>query len=158
MAETKSKQAEVMVSMLNFQSGIYQNAYEDLTNEKSFERPGENSNHINWLLGHILTCRYMLANICGVEEQDPYNRMYFPALDSSNDYKTLDEIKSHWNGISEKLVKAISELSDEELHAEIPNMGTKFDLINFFIYHEAYHLGQIGYSRKLVGLPAMKSN
>ncbi len=158
MAETKSKQAEVMVAMLNFQSGIYNNAYEELTNEKSFERPGKNSNHINWLLGHILTCRYMLANICGVEDQDPYNKMYFPKLEEANDYKTIEEIKSHWEGISNKLVNVISELTDEELHTEIPNMGTRYDLINFFIYHEAYHLGQIGYARKLAGLRAMKSN
>ena len=62
---------------------------------------------------------------------------------------------SVWAGAGEQLMKRYEELTGEELSAKAPRDFPVPDktirgAINFLAYHEAYHVGQIAYIRKLL--------
>ena len=151
-----SKTAEAYVSIFQLQNGIFENAMNGIDDEVALQRPG-NVNHINWLLGHVTTCRYMLANQIGLKIEDPYGKLYFSAISDEAEYPNLEAISKSWDTITPKLLDFIGNLNEVDLEREIPGNGVEIkNLIAFFSYHEAYHLGQIAYARKLLGVTPMK--
>jgi uncharacterized damage-inducible protein DinB len=155
---TLMSKAEVFSNMFQFQSSIFHNALVQLTQEDSLKRPSPQSNHINWLLGHIVHCRYMIAGMIGVKAENPFGNRYWTPIDDAS-YPTLREIVETFPIISEKLLDRLSGMTNEDLEVSpAPGQPSWSDIVSFFVYHEAYHLGQIGYARKLIGLEAMKSN
>jgi uncharacterized damage-inducible protein DinB len=157
---TKSGQLkqEVYRSMFEFQSGIFQNALEGLSESNVLTRPSPHANHINWLLGHLLHCRYMLAGMIGAQVHNPFEEMYWNSIEDKS-YPKLIEIISRWPEATEKLLSRLSEMTDAELEARTATeKPTLEEMVSFFAYHEAYHLGQIGIVRKIIGLDAMKSH
>jgi uncharacterized damage-inducible protein DinB len=113
---------------------------------------------MNWLLGHLATCRLMLLNLIGGSEVDPYFNIYFKTITRETTYPTLSKIKENWDFGTRLLTQRIDGIAEEEMETQIPGKGgTPKDFLSFFIYHEGYHLGQIGYVRKFLGLPVLKS-
>jgi hypothetical protein len=100
----------------------------------------------------------MLLNLLGGKEADPYFNIYFKALSTDTKYPEIAEVKNNFENATKLLIEKIECISEEEIENEIPGKGGRpKDFISFFIYHEAYHLGQIGYARKFLGLPVLKS-
>ena len=159
MTEQKTNaKASLLGGMFVFHDRIFHNAFENLTEALALRRPSENSNHSNWVLGHILHCRYMLANMLGLEAVDPFGEIYWTGIEN-REYPTIAEISGHFPKISGKLMDKLSAMDDAELDARpAPDKPCLTDIVSFFVYHEAYHLGQLGYARKLIGLEAMVSH
>jgi len=157
-AAKNNLKGDTFSGMFQFQSGIYDNAQVDLTEEVALKKASQNSNTINWLLGHILHCRFMLAKMIGVKVENPFGETYWGPLQDKK-YPKVKEVVSHFPAVSKKLTSRISSMTNEELDAR-PAEGqpSLADIISFFAYHEAYHLGQIGFARRAIGLEAMKSN
>ncbi len=159
MIEQNTKvKAELFATFFQYQAGIFQNALMELTEENVLKRPSDRSNHINWILGHILHCRYMLAGRLGLDVESPFGDTYWKAIEDKK-YPKMEEVVNDFPKISEKLIQQIKSKSDEELdHRAAQDQPSLADMLSFFSYHEAYHLGQIGYARKIIGLEAMKSH
>ncbi len=150
--------AETFTKMFQFQEGIYNNAFSDLTDEVALERPSKRSNHMNWLLGHILHCRFMLGNMIGIEAKNPFGNVYWDAIEDSA-YPSIKEMLAEFPQISKKLEERLSHMTDDELNSKPnPDRPAPAELVSFFVYHEAYHLGQLGYARKIIGMEPLKSH
>lgn len=157
--QTQITTASAYTDMLNMQAGIFNNAFDGINDKDALKRPNDQVNHINWLLGHLTTCRYMLLNLIGGNASDPNFNIYFKAIADETKYPALKEIREHWEKVSSVLIEKIESISEEEMETEIPGKGGRpKDFISFFTYHEAYHLGQVGYARKFLALPVLKSN
>ncbi len=155
---TTNKKAGVYAAMFRFQEGIFNNAFDNLTQEDALERPSERSNHLNWLLGHILHCRYMLAGMVGVQLENPFGNLFWEPI-ADREYPGIDKIRDSFPVISEQLLTILSAFTDEELDAiPAPDQPSLSEIISFFAYHEAYHIGQLGYIRKFIGMEPLKSN
>lgn len=159
MIEQKTNtKAKIFGGMFKYQGGIYQNALKDLTDERALKRPSDKSNHTNWLLGHILHCRFMLANMIGVKTENPFGKMYWNAIVDKG-YPTVKEVVDNFLKLNDELLDKLDGMSDSELDAKpAADKPSLTDVISFFVYHEAYHLGQLGYARKIIGLEALKSH
>jgi uncharacterized damage-inducible protein DinB len=150
--------AGALIALLKQQEGIFYNAYEGISHEDSLKKPKGSANNINWYIGHVTTCRYMLAGLLGCAIKDPNNSKYFKSITDDN-YLPLESFKKDWAEVTEVLLEKLNSLSGEELSKQIEGQNAApIDYISFFIYHEAYHLGQIGLTRRLLGLPIMKAN
>jgi len=157
--QTISAIATIYIELLEMQAGIFNNAFKGINDSDAMLRPNDKVNHINWLLGHLTTCRFMLYNLLGGNETDPHFNLYFKPISSSANYPDLQTTKSNWERITKLLLCKVESFSDDEMEKELPGKdGRPKDFLSFFIYHEAYHLGQIGYARKFLGLPVLKSN
>ncbi len=155
---TANKKAGVYTAMFRFQEGIFNNAFDNLTPEDALERPSGRSNHLNWLLGHILHCRYMLAALVGVQEQNPFGALFWDPI-TDVEYPSMEDIRATFPVISEKLLSKLVAFTDEELDAKpVQGQPSLSEIISFFTYHEAYHIGQLGYVRKFIGMGPLKSN
>ncbi len=73
-------------------------------------------------------------------------------------YPELSVIRGAWAEVGAVLTTRFEELTDAELRAPAPLSLPTPDrsvrgAIAFFAHHEAYHLGQMAYIRKWLGLP-----
>lgn len=158
MSNTSSPAAVAAIPLqsLQLQNGIFQNALQDITDEQALFRANDQSNHLNWVLGHLVTCRYMLANSLGLELKDPNGKLYFQPI-GAYQYTSLAAIEQQWQNVSGHLLPHLKGLSNEMLGSVIDDQGTsRLSILLFYIYHEAYHLGQIGILRKILGLSPMQ--
>ena len=151
-----------LIEQFNMQTRLFDNCIEGFSRDFD-KRPNERTNHAAWLAGHIVSTRINIANMIGVEYKNPYNDLYsdFKPLDKSAKYPSLKEVKKNWDEISPKFSAKLIELDDKFLSAPAPfklpiGDGTMTGVLAFFSHHEAYHLGQLGTTRKYFGFEGMK--
>jgi hypothetical protein len=58
--------------------------------------------------------------------------------------------------LTKRLQAKLATLKEDELAApvtgvKLPNVNTVVDALAFFAFHEAYHVGQLGYVKKAIG-------
>lgn len=154
METVATKVTSPVVQSLQMQQAFYAKALAGIKDEDASKRIDQ-GNHISWLAGHIVSCRYMLLGMLGVQEQEPYPLHYAGLKRITKEaYPTLDDLQQDMPAISEKLTHRLLAMSEEELNADFHG-GKLLDVVLFFVYHEAYHIGQIGMLRKHWGYPAL---
>lgn len=153
---------EILVNIFELQTRLFKNVLAGIKNEDASERINEKVNHIAWLAGHLVSARYMIAGLVGLQEQEPYPDIFGHGKGIQEvEYPAIEELVKDWQPISEKLLNRLKTISDEELSAKSPIQVPIGDAslkgtITFFAHHEAYHIGQIGILRKYVGKDAME--
>jgi uncharacterized damage-inducible protein DinB len=139
-------------------NSLVSRAITGLSEDELWHRPAESSNPMFWLLGHIVHTRGALLRMLG----EPYRTGWGDrfqrgaALKSRADYPALDDVERVRAETIERLLARLSALSEEELTREatgpaLPASKTLGDQVAFLGLHEAYHVGQLGYIRKLLG-------
>jgi len=152
---------ESIYNMFKFNTQVFEQVLEGLTEDHEHARPIKRANSVNWVAGHIVRYRYSIANLLGVDAESPWGELYRKGTEATNGdkYPSLDEIRAAWKDISAKMLKAIKEAEEETLTKVPP--WTKPGLENsirgtvtFLAFHESYHLGQLGFLRKFHDLDA----
>ena len=126
-----------------------------ITHEDSLIQPRPFGNCINWIMGHLVCQRNSILTlvgekpIWGATETELYRRGTPPITDG---VKALPfgRIMDDLDRSQELLLPAIGRLTEEQL-AQADDRGTLEDKLGFLHFHEAYHAGQIGLLRRLVG-------
>jgi len=139
-------------------TGLLPRLVEGISDEHTMTRPQEIGNSINFIAGHVAATRSFLAGTLGVEVEYPWAELYeYGAQVSADvDYPSMAEILQVWQALSAKLVAHLDAMTEDDLSAESdyqsPSMEkTNRGAIAFLSFHEAYHLGQIQYLRRLLG-------
>lgn len=138
---------------------MFEKTLDGFDDARQFERPGDKANSVNWIAGHMTTSRYGVAAALGLEDKCPWGDLYNVAVeaDKPSKYPPLEEIKAAWGDISAKILKGFEEVSEDQLagkptweppEVEQSNRG----VVAVLSLHENYHMGQLGYLRKLHGL------
>jgi len=142
-----------------FIHSFFNNAIDGITTEDSTKRMNENINHIAWLTGHIVSCRYMLCGMLGVQVSEPYPELFgnLKTIQEDVTYPSLTELVNVLPEITEQLISKLNSMSEEDFRKDAFG-GKLIDIVLFFTYHEAYHIGQIGILRKALGYEAIKHN
>jgi hypothetical protein len=128
-----------------------------ITPEESFFQPQQAGNCVNWVLGHIVSTRNQVMKIIGEspiwteEEAAPYRRGSVPLTDESLALP-LSRMLTDLLASQEKLLTKLQSISPEELRAPFEN-GTRCEQLAIIQFHEAYHAGQLGLLRRLIGKP-----
>jgi uncharacterized damage-inducible protein DinB len=144
--------------MFRANTDIITKAIADVRPEDWFRTPGDDSNHLMWLLGHVVVHRgYVLKNL-GREWDRPWASLFARGTERMDEaqYPTVDEMRSAWNEISEQLKAALREAPDEVLAKPAPEGPPSFDkkmsgTVAFFAFHDTYHTGQVSFLRKWLG-------
>lgn len=148
-----------LIGNFQMQGAFFKAAIAEFTSEQQSQSTSPNTNHSAWLAGHIVSCRYMLTNLLGTSVTEPYPDLFanLKGIDSSADYPLITELTHTWDDISHQLNTTIEQLNTDTILGASPmGEGTILDIIQFFTYHEAYHIGQIGMIRKHLGLSTIK--
>jgi uncharacterized damage-inducible protein DinB len=132
----------------------------DVTHNESLISPSS-GNSMNWVLGHILVSRGTILSMLGEKsvlsdiQSMPYQRGVTP---NKGDYlMPRDALVERLNVSQERIIGGLEDktpewLSSSESDKEIEwQQQPKRDQLLFLHFHEAYHTGQTGLLRRIIG-------
>ncbi len=130
--------------------------------ETSLVAPERGGNNLNWVLGHILATRNGIFKLFGIEpfwsdeQSAPYGRGSEPV--TADRAMPLEELLAEFDRSQANLMALVSGLTPERLAEPLaepnPILGdTLGTAMTAYCFHEAYHVGQTGILRRVVGLP-----
>ena len=136
----------------------------DINHQESLEQPRPEGNCLNWIAGHILASRASILNTLGEQpflsdaEEKPYRRGSAP-LKPGDECVDFDKLRAGLMESGGAIVNKLKSLADDYIEAEIDpkevpiptEEPTRNGLLTFLLYHEAYHVGQLGFGRRLLG-------
>ncbi len=133
-----------------------------LGHEDALVTAEEGGNCINWVLGHMVNTRnVMLARIGAAPVMDEAGRALYgrgsKPLSPGSDHPTLDTLVELLEASQKTLMEGIASLDEAALAQEIPELfdDTKTETcanqLATLLFHEAYHAGQIGSIRRVLG-------
>lgn len=133
-----------------------------ITHEESMTQPRPGGNCLNWVVGHLLwTYDYNLP-VLGqepVREEDALKRYARGASPLQHPDEAVDfqELLTAWEEAAERIDTGLKNLTAEILDqqaGQIPGDDSEETVrsrINGVLFHQAYHVGQTGLLRRIVG-------
>jgi hypothetical protein len=140
-------------------TNLFIKAMADVEAQRAMTRPGPVSNPLLWLAGHTTHFRTRILTLLGVPRDFPWGSVFDTGakVGPPDIYPAPEEILAMWEELSELLMERLSALTEEDLAApptsRVPTTdATLRGAIGYFSLHEAYHVGQMGYVRKWLGM------
>ena len=133
---------------------------EGVSDDESLLQPSPAANCMNWILGHIVRHRNLILKYAGGEPVVPearitrYDKGSAPMTDAG-DAIAFSELLASYRQSHERLTARLAILSPERLaetagDAKEPDK-TVAQMLAGLMFHEAYHAGQLGILRRLIG-------
>jgi len=119
----------------------------DITHEESLIVPAGGGNSLNWIVGHIIVSRDDIRELIGLDrlcgdDMKMYDRDTEPVSpDKFMEFGKLLEMFNDGESILEEKLKNTDLREDNE----------KYRMVTFLAFHEAYHVGQTGILRRIIG-------
>jgi uncharacterized damage-inducible protein DinB len=132
---------------------------EGVSEEDARKRPTGGGNSINWVVGHIISSRQGVLTLLGAEPTWPRETTDAYARGTSGDIPAaaelpLSRLLEDLSATTPIIVERLEALSGEELAAPSSNPEqTLGQRLAFLVFHESYHVGQLGLLRRLIGKP-----
>jgi hypothetical protein len=133
-------------------------SFAGLTPEEWLRRPGESSNHLLWIVGHVIWARTSVLGLLGVQWTKPWAQLFSRGakLGDAAQYPTPEEMAAAWQECAAALTSGFEQVSAETLSAPAPPRIPTFDgkvggTVGFLGMHESMHAGQAAYLRTWLG-------
>ena len=133
-----------------------------LTDEECWRQPEGGGNPIMWLVGHATISRAHLLARLGHEYDHGLGTFFDRGArpQASSAYPSRAAIEAAWQETRGRMRDAFSALTDERLSAvpsgnPLPGVTNIAGGIAFLAFHESYHVGQMGYLRRMLGHPGV---
>lgn len=148
---------------LGFTYHVINSNLDGITQDESLVQPSVHGNCLNWVLGHIVASRNSWLELLGKEpiwgedEGKRYARGSAPISSNGDEGLPFDRLRADFLNTQELLLAGLGEVTAEQLTAPAPfsPTGNKDEtvgsLIAALMFHEAYHSGQIGVLRRIIG-------
>lgn len=164
METPASPKLDIIIPAYRMHSQSFFNALDGITEADALKRIDQKTNHVIWMAGNLVNCRYWMASLVGITDRDPHEEFFHEGktLDENLHYPLMEELKRSFSDISPKVYGRLLTATDEDLQRPSPmGMGIPFveenvlNMIGMCIGREDYLLGQIGLMRKILGLKGM---
>jgi hypothetical protein len=125
-------------------------------------RPGPSSNPMLWVAGHLVQSRTQLLRAFGPPRQLPWENLFATGslVGDALIYPSIGEVEAVWRSASQELMRRLESAPPNRFDEPAPDWLVTRDhtlggAINYAVYHEAYHIGQLGFIRKWLGHDAV---
>jgi len=156
-------QLQPLAAIFELDTTLLRNCVGDLTDAQANHRLLGGGNSIAFLVAHMADARYYLAGVLGAPLDNPLSPALAEArsVDDVVHMPPLAELLDAWDDVSRHLSQVFQGLTSARLGAvsplEVPIPGgTVLHAIAFLAQHDSYHLGQVSFLRRQLGLPAMR--
>ncbi|HKF68123.1 MAG TPA: DinB family protein [Vicinamibacterales bacterium] len=130
--------------------------------EDLWKRPTPQNNSMLWIYAHMATVRARMLNVLG-DAYDPGLGDTFgrgAQVQDSESYPTREKIIEVSREVNARLFAKLATVGEAELSRKAtgpmpPSVQTVGDQLAFFALHDSYHVGQLAYVRKALGLPGV---
>lgn len=123
---------------------VFKITFEGITHEESL-REMHNCNSANWILGHLVFIRNNILSQLGLPPiaDEKMKEVYGRGVIKPDMSKAvpLNMLKKMYEQSQPAIMQGIEKVKDEAALEQLTSLG----------FHEAYHLGQIGLLRKMLG-------
>lgn len=144
--------------MFKFNTDIVNKAIADVGADDWFRKPSDDSNHLMWVMGHLVVHRGQTLKTLGVD----WNAAWAPLFSrgsarvADSEYPTAEEMRAAWNRVSSELSAALRNSPADVLAKAAPSGPPTFDgktsgTVAFYAFHDTYHVGQVSFLRKWLG-------
>lgn len=144
--------------MFKFNTDIVNKAIVDVGSEDWFRKPGDDSNHLMWVMGHIVVHRGRTLKTLGLDWDASWAPLFARGSEriADGEYPSTQEMLDAWNQVSAELAAALGSAPTEVLAKTAPTGSLSFDgktsgMVAFLAFHDTYHTGQVSYLRKWLG-------
>lgn len=144
--------------MFRANTDIINKAIADVRPEDWFRKPGDDSNHLLWLLGHVVVHRGHVLKTLGVQWDSTWAPLFARGSQRVDEaeYPSVDEMRAAWEQISAQLKTALRDAPEDVLTKPAPEGPPSFDkklsgTVAFYAFHDTYHTGQMSFLRKWLG-------
>ena len=113
---------------------------------------------IAWVVGHMLHYRCNIMKLLGHEQDDPFTVFGEEGASAGDAYPDVSSLRESWRTTSKAVHDVLCNATDEQIMApqggaDSPHGEKKvLDTLVFYMWHEAYHMGQLGTLRTQFGL------
>lgn len=160
-----AKTLAIVIPAYRMHSQLFNNMLDGIREEDAQKRIADKTNHFTWMVGNLVNCRYWVAGVLGIPEEDPNDGLFRDAraLDVAAVYPTLDALKAQWHTISPPLYQRLLAVEEAELsEAYAFGMDTpyveenKLNMVGMGLDRESYLFGQLGLMRKALGYEGVR--
>ena len=150
-----------LADLFRLNTKLFRNTLVGLDEVDGTARPNEHTNSAAFLGGHLVETRAWMGRYLGLDTKAPFGGglEHATSLDQIEALPTLSEIRSEWETLSELVSACLDDLTEERLSGtggqKFPGVAPMLGGISFLLQHESYHIGQLAYLRKYLGLPPM---
>ena len=148
----------IIRGMFKTNADIFETVTQAVPQEQWLTRPSNDSNHLTWVVGHVVVHRAIVAEMLGAEWSAPWRKLFSRGakLVPPDQYPKADELRRAWIEVSEKLSTCFSNATEEDLAKPapqgVPTMDGKIGgFVAFLCLHETFHVGQLSYLKKFLG-------
>lgn len=151
-----------LVDLYNLNTNLVNKTLKDLADDVAHKRVNETGSSLHWIIGHIANSRHYVGGLFNAGTQFENSDLFnggTPLKDPS-DYPPIEEIKQIFESVTDKFIKRLAELTDEDINKKLENKlpvkdETMLAAISFFSLHESYHVGQLSYIRRQLGMDGL---
>lgn len=155
---------EMLMMQLAVTHGIFQVNTEGVTHGESLHQPATSGNCMNWIAGHLVTAYNSILETLGQEpvwsedRVEIYKRGSIPLNDPTLAVD-FEEICKDFEAAHQRVIQGLQDLAPDRMSEPAPYSPgdnpeeTLGSLLYLIAFHQAYHVGQLGLGRRLVGRP-----
>ena len=106
--------------IFNTNTGIVKKAIDGVLPEQWFLRPGDDSNHLMWVAGHLVVHRGAVVKSLGAQWETSWSSLFVRGakLAAQDQYPAVEEIRNAWDEVSSKLSASFTEANAAVLYLE----------------------------------------
>ena len=157
MSDSLPAVAKPIALLFKINNSMVTRGLDGLSDDEAWYQMEGKGNPVAWIVGHLTETRAQMLGLLGAPWDAGWSTA-FPRGGERRDraaYPSRSAIEARFNETHEAMRAAFASLTAERLAAPAPvsiaGAKTIADLLAFFAFHEAYHLGQVGFIRKQLG-------
>lgn len=151
-----------LAAVFDLNTDLLTNCVLDLTDAQANQRLPGGGNSIAFLVAHMVDARYFLAGMLGAPLANPIGSVLADvrSIEDVTAMPSLEELLEAWREVSAHVESLLERMTPAQLDAasdhDFPIRGkTVGDAVAFLAQHDSYHLGQVSFLRRQLGLAAM---
>lgn len=147
--------AQMLIKHFTFSHLTVEKNIDGISHGESLVQPKPAGNCVNWVMGHIAVHRNPIGKLVGLEPvldeaiEKRYTRASQPMVDAGEAIE-LDDFIAAYRRSQEQLMARLGSMTDADLSQKLDD-DTLAEKLAGFAFHEAYHAGQLGVIRRVIG-------
>ncbi|KXK42006.1 MAG: hypothetical protein UZ05_CHB002003052 [Chlorobi bacterium OLB5] len=136
-----------LISIFDSSHEVINMSVNDISHEESLVSPPAGGNSINWVLGHMIFHRDVTREILGLE------KLYGGSLEQyARGSGQLQPAKAiEFSRLIEMYNSGHKALTEKLKNTDLIPDAEKRETVTTLAFHEAYHVGQVGILRRVIG-------
>lgn len=157
MSETLPAAAQPIALLFKINNSMVTRGLDGLSDDEAWYQMEGKANPLAWMIGHLTETRAQMLGLLGAPWDPGWGSRFKRGAErmDRSAYPTVAEIGAKFVETHDAMRAAFALLTEERLASPSPvsfaGAQTVADLLAFFAFHEAYHLGQVGFIRKNIG-------